>query len=71
MMEKISLSRAIFDKLNPSCELEIDGGVDERNIRQTISAGANVIVMGSAVFREGEDPADRIKLLRAIGRGSN
>ncbi|MGI6039545.1 MAG: ribulose-phosphate 3-epimerase [Clostridiales bacterium] len=71
MMEKISLTRALIDKLNPSCELEIDGGVDERNIRQTISAGANVIVMGSAVFREGEDPADRIKLLRAIGRGSN
>lgn len=69
-MDKIVQTRKLIDGLNPACELEIDGGVDERNLLSTIRAGANVIVMGSAVFREGEDPAERLKLLRSAGNGS-
>lgn len=66
-MDKITQTRRLIEELNPVCELEIDGGVDEHNLRSTISAGANVIVMGSAVFKEGADPADRIRLLRSVG----
>jgi ribulose-phosphate 3-epimerase len=66
-MEKIVQARKLINELNPACELEIDGGIDEYNLRQTVEAGANVIVMGSAVFREGADPAERILLLRSAG----
>jgi len=66
-MEKITDARRLIDERNPGCELEIDGGIDETNLADTLRAGANVIVMGSAVFRPGEDPAKRIKELRAIG----
>lgn len=69
-MEKILQTRKLINELNPSCELEIDGGVDEHNLRRTIEAGANVIVMGSAVFREGIDPAERLKLLRSVGQAN-
>lgn len=65
-MAKITETRKLIDKLNPSCELEVDGGVDEYNIREVLSAGANVIVMGTAVFGEG-NPEDCIKRLRYIG----
>ena len=32
-------------------DIEVDGGITEENVRDVISAGANVIVAGSAVFR--------------------
>jgi len=35
----------------PDLDIEIDGGVTEENVKEIISAGANVIVAGSAVFR--------------------
>jgi len=66
-MQKITDTRKLIDELNPHCELEIDGGVDEFNLADTLLAGANVIVMGSAVFKPGEDPAARIAKLRTIG----
>lgn len=66
-MEKIRETRKLIDELNPRCELEIDGGIDETNLADTLRAGANVIVMGSAVFGPGRDPAERIKILRAAG----
>ena len=32
-------------------DIEVDGGITEENVRDVISAGANVIVAGSTVFR--------------------
>ena len=48
-----------FDKLRdflirsgrPDLDIEVDGGITEGNVKDVISAGANVIVAGSAVFR--------------------
>ena len=37
-------------------KIEIDGGINENNITRAVLAGCDVIVMGSAVFRE-ENPA--------------
>lgn len=47
-------------------ELEVDGGIYEENADVPISAGANVIVAGSAFFKS-DDPVDTVKKLR----GSN
>jgi ribulose-phosphate 3-epimerase len=38
------------DALNPECLIEIDGGVNETNLVELFSAGADVLVAGSAVF---------------------
>ena len=35
----------------PELDIEVDGGITEANVRDVISAGANVIVAGSTVFR--------------------
>ena len=36
-------------------DIEVDGGVDERNLEQILAAGANVIVSGSSVFHDSID----------------
>ena len=35
----------------PELDIEVDGGITEENVSDVISAGANVIVAGSTVFR--------------------
>lgn len=38
------------EKMNPSLLIELDGGVDATNAGKLASAGANILVAGSAVF---------------------
>lgn len=65
-MERIRAARAIIDRVNPECELEIDGGIYPTNIAACAEAGANVFVMGTAVFSG--DPRERIGAIRkALG----
>lgn len=46
-------------------DIEVDGGINEGNVKSVISAGANVIVAGSAVFRS-ENMAETIARLRGV-----
>ncbi len=46
-------------------DIEVDGGINEGNVKSVISAGANVIVTGSAVFRS-ENMAETIARLRGV-----
>ena len=50
MLPKIRGIRALIDQYRPSCELEVDGGIDESTAPLVVDAGANVLVAGSAVF---------------------
>ncbi len=46
-------------------DLEIDGGVNVETAKQCIAAGADVLVAGTAVFKDGpEHYAKNIKALR-------
>lgn len=49
-LPKISEVRELLDAMNPSCLLEVDGGVDAATAPSVKRAGANVLVAGSAVF---------------------
>ncbi|ADL51624.1 ribulose-phosphate 3-epimerase [Clostridium cellulovorans] len=51
-LEKIREVREMADKLNPDLLIQVDGGIGRENIRKVVEAGANVIVAGSAVFKE-------------------
>ena len=62
-MGKVAQIRAWIDEKNPSCELEVDGGVAPDTCRTCIDAGANVLVAGSAVYKAADIPA-RINELR-------
>ena len=50
-MYKVAAVRKMIDKMNPGCELEVDGGVNPETAKLCINAGANVLVAGSDVFR--------------------
>lgn len=62
-LDTIREVRAIIDRYNPACELEVDGGVGPANAKTVIEAGATVLVAGSAVYGA-EDPAAAIQKLR-------
>ncbi len=61
-LPKIKQLRAMLDELNPDCDLEVDGGVDETTAPLVKAAGANVLVAGSAVFGR----ADRAAAIAAL-----
>src|SRR5215212_6701587 len=53
---------------NLDVRLEVDGGIDAETAPQAVSAGANVLVAGTAVFRGGPDAyAANIQALRGGG----
>ena len=62
-LDTIREVRALIDKYNPGCELEVDGGVAPGTAAKVIEAGATVLVAGSAVYGA-EDPAKAIETLR-------
>ena len=62
-LDTIREVRALIDKYDPSCQLEVDGGVGPANAKTVIEAGATVLVAGSAVYGA-EDPEAAIAALR-------
>ncbi len=50
MMPKVKQLRKMLDEVNPSCHLEVDGGVDLNTVITCKENGANVLVAGSAYF---------------------
>ena len=64
MMPKLKQLRQMLDKVNPSCHLEVDGGVDTVTSEICKENGADVLVAGSAFFRS-EDKATFVKALEA------
>jgi len=62
MMPKLKQLRAMLDEVNPSCHLEVDGGVDLVTGEVCKENGADVLVAGSAYFKT----ADRAAFVKAI-----
>lgn len=57
--EKIRTLRAMIDERGLNVDIQVDGGVNNSTIRTVLDAGANVIVAGSAVFKN--DIAENVK----------
>jgi len=49
-IKKIKSIRKMIDERNPSCILEIDGGIKTNNVKTVLDAGINLVVSGSGVF---------------------
>jgi ribulose-phosphate 3-epimerase len=60
---KLAEARALIDARNPSCLLEVDGGIGLANIERAVEAGATVLVAGSSVFAAA-DPPETLRDLR-------
>ena len=56
VLEKIRAVRNELDKRGLGhVEIEVDGGISKETAPQVIAAGANVLVAGTAVFKDGAD----------------
>ena len=64
-LPKIRRVRDMIGRLKPSCDLEVDGGVDAETARIAVEAGANVLVAGSAIFGAKEGVSAGMDSLRA------
>ena len=62
MMPKLKQLREMLDKVNPSCHLEVDGGVDAVTGEICKENGADVLVAGSAFY----GAADRAAFVEAL-----
>ncbi|HOD09860.1 MAG TPA: ribulose-phosphate 3-epimerase [Flavobacterium sp.] len=62
---KVEKLKALINKKNASTLIEIDGGVTNKNAKQLVDAGADVLVAGSYVFGA-NDPIKTIKDLKAM-----
>jgi ribulose-phosphate 3-epimerase len=71
-LPKIRRVREMIDRMNPGCELELDGGIDEKTAPLGIAAGANVLVAGTSVFGDSKGVAGGMEcLLTAIQQAVN
>jgi ribulose-phosphate 3-epimerase len=63
MIEKIIQLKEILKSKNPEVLIEVDGGINENNAHDVISAGADILVAGSAIFNS-PNPEKTIKELK-------
>ena len=65
-LKKLEVLRDKIAASGREIDLEVDGGVNPQTARQVIGAGANDLVAGSAVFKDGPEAyADNIAALRS------
>lgn len=64
-LEKIKKARRLLNTVDSEALIEVDGGINEETIAEVVSAGADLLVAGSAIFGA-EDPQERFKYLSAV-----
>lgn len=69
LLDKIAAARAMIDaetaRSGRVIDLQVDGGVNPETAKQCVAAGADLLVAGTAVFKDGpEKYAENIKALR-------
>ncbi len=50
-LEKLTAIRKTIDETGRAIDLEIDGGVNPKTVRDIVKSGADVLVAGSAIFK--------------------
>jgi ribulose-phosphate 3-epimerase len=64
-LDKLRKARRLRDKMGLSFEIEVEGGVGPGNARELAEAGADILVIGSAIFDK-DDPAPRLGELYSL-----
>lgn len=62
---KVQQLKALINRKDASTKIEIDGGVTDKNAKQLVDAGADVLVAGSYVFKS-NNQLETIKGLKTI-----
>ena len=64
-LDKVRRMRELLRRRGPAAQIEVDGGVDESNVKALIEAGAEVLVAGTSVFGGGDPAASARRLVQA------
>jgi ribulose-phosphate 3-epimerase len=64
-LERIRRVRDLLNAVNPTCRLEVDGGIKTGNAGKVVAAGADMLVAGSAIYAPEIDIASAMRALRA------
>jgi ribulose-phosphate 3-epimerase len=67
MEPKIAAVRAMIDDAGLDVDIEVDGGISPETAAGAARAGANVLVAGSALFRDPDGLGHAVDELRALG----
>jgi len=51
VIKKAKQLKKMVNEINPNCLIEVDGGVNDKNIHELKDAGVDVVVAGSYVFK--------------------
>ncbi len=63
-LPKIARLRRMITERGLHCDIEVDGGINEKTAWQVVQAGANLLVAGSAIYNEKESVAQAMERLR-------
>lgn len=64
LFDKIKAARSLIDATGRTIDLQVDGGVNPETAKQCVAAGADLLVAGTAVFKDG--PENYAKSIQAI-----
>jgi len=71
MLDKIARLRALLERRQVQCAIEVDGGVGPNTVGRVAAAGADILVAGAAVFAAPEGIAQAIGNLRRLAEAGN
>lgn len=63
--ERLKELKELRDSQNPSCAIEIDGGINKENSAEVVKAGADILVAGNAIFGA-SDPGEIIDYMKSL-----
>lgn len=64
-IQKIKELKTLINKTNSKAKIEVDGGISLKNAGEIINAGADILVVGNAIFSS-ENPKKIIEKLKQI-----
>lgn len=67
-LDKIKDLKAMIDAKGLEVDIQVDGGISAKNIKEVVDAGANIIVAGSAIFGK-DDIEESVRELRENAEG--
>ena len=67
---KIRRLRQMLDRIGATADIEVDGGIKSHNVAEIVAAGADILVVGSAIFGGAKTASENIADFRAVLAGN-
>jgi ribulose-phosphate 3-epimerase len=64
VIQKAKELKKLIEKHNPKCLIEVDGGVNDANVKELADAGVDVVVAGSFVYKHPQGIKEAISSLK-------